>query len=190
MDCSLPCSSIHGIFQARVLEWVAISFSSYNLKFYLIYHIIYIPVGYLKGLPRWLSGTESSCQCSRRNDCRFRIFLGQEDPLEKEMATCSSILAWKIPWTEEPGGRWSWGRKELDMTEYSRDLPQSLCRMRCGVGELFVNVFICFSIKTSLVLTVSYNQQHHDVSLFLSPFSILTKKGAKDVIKKKDEAID
>ena len=30
--------------------------------------------------------------------------LGQEDPLEKEMATCSSILAWKIPWTEEPGG--------------------------------------------------------------------------------------
>ena len=31
-------------------------------------------------------------------------FLGQEDPLEKEMATHSSILAWKTPWTEEPGG--------------------------------------------------------------------------------------
>ena len=31
-------------------------------------------------------------------------FLGQEDPLEKEMATHSNILAWKIPWTEEPGG--------------------------------------------------------------------------------------
>ena len=30
--------------------------------------------------------------------------LGQEDPLEKEMATHSNILAWKIPWTEEPGG--------------------------------------------------------------------------------------
>ena len=30
--------------------------------------------------------------------------LGQEDPLEKEMATHSSIVAWKIPWTEEPGG--------------------------------------------------------------------------------------
>ena len=30
--------------------------------------------------------------------------LGQEDPLEEEMATLSSILAWKIPWTEEPGG--------------------------------------------------------------------------------------
>ena len=31
-------------------------------------------------------------------------FLGQEDPLEKEMATHYSILAWRIPWTEEPGG--------------------------------------------------------------------------------------
>ena len=30
--------------------------------------------------------------------------LGQKIPLEQEMATCSSILAWKIPWTEEPGG--------------------------------------------------------------------------------------
>ena len=33
--------------------------------------------------------------------------LDQEDPLEKEMATHSSILAWRIPWTEEPGGLWS-----------------------------------------------------------------------------------
>ena len=41
--------------------------------------------------------------------------LGQEDPLEKEPATHSSILAWKIPWTEESGE--PWGGKELDMTE-------------------------------------------------------------------------
>ena len=33
--------------------------------------------------------------------------LGQEDPLEQRMVTRSSILAWKIPWTEEPGGLWS-----------------------------------------------------------------------------------
>ena len=32
-------------------------------------------------------------------------FLGQEDPLEKKMATHSSFLAWRIPWTEEPGGK-------------------------------------------------------------------------------------
>ena len=35
--------------------------------------------------------------------------LGQEDPLEKGMATHSSILAWKIPWTEDPGGLYSMG---------------------------------------------------------------------------------
>ena len=41
-------------------------------------------------------------------------FLGQDDPLEKEMATHSSILAWRIPWTEEPGGLQSVGSQELD----------------------------------------------------------------------------
>ena len=35
--------------------------------------------------------------------------LGQEDPLEEGMATHSSILAWRIPWTEEPGGYSPWG---------------------------------------------------------------------------------
>ena len=45
--------------------------------------------------------------------------LGREDPLEKEMATHSTILAWKIPWTEDPGDprSWIWGRKESDTTE-------------------------------------------------------------------------
>ena len=42
--------------------------------------------------------------------------LGQEDPLEKELATHSGILAWRIPWTEEPGGLQSTGSQELDMT--------------------------------------------------------------------------
>ena len=44
--------------------------------------------------------------------------LGWEVPLEKGMAIHSSILAWRIPWTEKPGGLYSlWGRKELDTTE-------------------------------------------------------------------------
>ena len=43
--------------------------------------------------------------------------LGREDPLQKEMATHSSTLAWKIPWMEEPVGYSSWGLKESDMTE-------------------------------------------------------------------------
>ena len=44
-------------------------------------------------------------------------FLGREDPLEKEMATHSSILAWEIPWTEQPGGLTVHGLvKEWDVT--------------------------------------------------------------------------
>ena len=43
--------------------------------------------------------------------------LGQEDPLEAGMATHSSILAWRTPWTEEPGGYNPWGHKESDTTE-------------------------------------------------------------------------
>ena len=39
--------------------------------------------------------------------------LGQEDPLEKEMATHSSILAWRIPWMEEPGGLQSMGSQRV-----------------------------------------------------------------------------
>ena len=42
--------------------------------------------------------------------------LGQEDPLEEGMTLHSSILAWRIPWTEEPGGLQSTGHKELDKT--------------------------------------------------------------------------
>ena len=41
-------------------------------------------------------------------------FLGWEDPLEKEIATHSSILAWRIPWIEEAGGLQSMGSQELD----------------------------------------------------------------------------
>ena len=43
--------------------------------------------------------------------------LGQEDPLERGMAIHSSTLAWRIPWTEEPGGLQSVGHKESDTTE-------------------------------------------------------------------------
>ena len=43
--------------------------------------------------------------------------LGHKDPLEKEMATHSGILAWRIPWAEEPGGYSLWGCKESDVTE-------------------------------------------------------------------------
>ena len=61
-------------------------------------------------------GKEPACQCRRLKETWVRS-LGQEDPLEKDMATHSSIFAWKIPWMEEPGGLQSMGVAESDTTE-------------------------------------------------------------------------
>ena len=51
------------------------------------------------GFPGGSDGKESAC-----NAGHLGSIPGREDPLEKEMATLSSILAWRIPWIEEPGG--------------------------------------------------------------------------------------
>ena len=59
-------------------------------------------------LPRWLGGRESTCQAGD-----VGLIMGQEDPLEKRIATHSSILAWGIPWTEEPGGQQSMGSQRV-----------------------------------------------------------------------------
>ena len=52
----------------------------------------------------------------------------REDPLEKEMATHSSIFAWEILWTEEPGGLQSMGSQELDMTELLNNSNNSIAQ--------------------------------------------------------------
>ena len=129
MDCSLPGSSVHGIFQAIVLEWIAISFSRGSFQpmdwawvsgiidrcftvwatrevLRLTYYkstILQFPPSFVsqmvKGLPAmWESRIWS---------------LGWEDPLEKEMATHSSTLTLKIPWTEEPGRLQSTGSQRV-----------------------------------------------------------------------------
>ena len=46
--------------------------------------------------------------------------LGRDDPLEEEMTTQSTILAWEIPWTEKPGSHSPLGRKESDTTEHTQ----------------------------------------------------------------------
>ena len=61
-----------------------------------------------EGLPCSSDGKESACNAGD---------LGLEDTLEKAMATHSNILAWRIPWTEKPGGLQSMGHKESDMTK-------------------------------------------------------------------------
>ena len=51
--------------------------------------------------------------------------MGQEDTLVEEMATHSSIPAWRIPWTEESDGLYLWGHKELDTTEQLSTITRS-----------------------------------------------------------------
>ena len=60
------------------------------------------------GLPWWLSGKNLPVM-QKTQETQVRS-LGWEEPLEEGMATHSTILAWRIPWTEEPGGGYSpWG---------------------------------------------------------------------------------
>ena len=61
--------------------------------------------------------------------------LGWKDPLEKEMATHSSILAWKIPWAEEPGGLQSMGQQRVRhglATEHTNTSDNSDCAFHMG----------------------------------------------------------
>ena len=62
------------------------------------------------GFPGDASGKKSACQCRRLKKVRS---LDWEDPLEEGMATHSSILAWRIPWAEEPGRLQSMGLQKV-----------------------------------------------------------------------------
>ena len=64
------------------------------------------------GFPGGSDSKESACNAGDLDSIP-----DQEDPLEKGMATHSSILTWRIPWTEEPGRLQSTGHKESEMTE-------------------------------------------------------------------------
>ena len=86
MDCSLPGSSIHGILQARVLEWGAIAFSGEALYSQQKQDRELTVAQMVKNLPAmWDTRVQS---------------LDWEHPLEEGMAIHFSILAWRIPWTE------------------------------------------------------------------------------------------
>ena len=83
--------------------------------------------------------------------------LGQEDSLEKGMASHSSILAWGIPWTEEPDGYSPWGRKESDMTERLPPPPPPFLSQEVNEGLLspFQSNIIISSTKAECSLLIS-----------------------------------
>ena len=124
MDCSLPGSSIHGVFQARVLEWVAIAFSILVsiqpdrafLSFFIdVLKWLVLTCGEGDGTPlqysclenpmdggAWWAAVHGVAKSQTRlSDFTFTFHF---HALEKEMATHSSVLAWRIPGIGEPGG--------------------------------------------------------------------------------------
>ena len=69
--------------------------------------------------------------------------LDREDPPEEEMAAHCSILAWKTPWTEEPGKLYSpWGHKESDTTEYARARAHTHTHTHTHTCLLVINCII------------------------------------------------
>ena len=133
MDCSSPGSTVHGIFQARILEWVAISYSrefsqprtrtcfsfiscngSPKLDLYCANFQVFKwhPTPVLlpgKSMDRgaWQAAVPGVAKSrTLLNDFTFTFYF---HALEKEMATHSSVLAWRTPGTGEPGGLLSMG---------------------------------------------------------------------------------
>ena len=71
---------------------------------------------YLYHLAEFLATIHLKCRKPPTMQETQVLSLGREDPLEKEMETHPSILAWEIPWTEEPGGLQTMGSQELGTT--------------------------------------------------------------------------
>ena len=107
MDCGPPASSVHGISQARILEPVAISFSRASsqprdqicvscIDRWILYH--------------WATREAS---CNRQSSSKNIAHVSRHQAFIKEMATHSSTVAWRIPWTEEPDRLWFTGSQRV-----------------------------------------------------------------------------
>ena len=154
VDCSPPGSSVHGVLQARILGWVSVSRATgsswprgQNLhllvspalagRFFTI-----VPKNSFEGKPKNKHGSYLVAQIVKSLPAMQETWvrsLGREGYLEKEMATHSSILAWRIPWTEEPGGLQSMGSQRAGH-DWALTLFQT------------TNILHCFSPSAYLVL--------------------------------------
>ena len=115
------------------------------------------------GFPGSSDGKESACNAG---DLGLIPGSGrQEDPLEKGLATHSSIPAWEIPWTEEPGGLWPpWGCKEADTTEWLTLSSQILTHVTLVSSGLWQFLSLFLLIMT-LTVWQSTDQEFSRMSL-------------------------
>ena len=130
MECSLPDSSVHGILQARILEWVAMTSSRGSSRSKDLLHLLHKQAPFFTTTPHGNGeGNDNPLQCSCLEKSHGQTSLVGFSPwgceesdrtdrlhfhfslscLEKEMATHTSVLAWRIPGAGEPGGLPSMG---------------------------------------------------------------------------------
>ena len=129
MDYSPPGSSVHWISQARILEWLAIPFfresspprnrtctpyvGRLSLNHWTVREVPLLYLFKVRIITVWASLVAHMVKSLPAMWETQVPSLGQEDPLEKGMATHSSILAWRIPWTKESGGLQSMGLQRV-----------------------------------------------------------------------------
>ena len=92
--------------------------------------------------PRWLSDKESASM-QETQETQFRP-LGQEDPLEKGVATHSNILVWRILWTEEPGGLQTMGSQRAGYNWSNRACPLTENSVDCFLLYYYVYISLLF----------------------------------------------
>ena len=98
--------------------------------------------------PGGASGKELTCQC-RKHKTQVRS-LGVEDPLEEGMATHSS-LAWRVPWTEEPGGLQSTRSQRVrhdQVTKHRRNLLLELTFLECLLSKCICTYYLIYPLTT------------------------------------------
>ena len=176
MDCSLPGSSVHGIFQARVLDWVAISFSrgssrprdrTWVSRIVGRRFTVWATREALKSNHLAMFANVPLKSIFPHDALCFRDFpvaqmvknlpvmqetrvwsLGGEVPLEKGMAIHSSILVWRIPWTEKPGGLQSMGLQSQTQLSNSQTHTHTHCGLywRTYVYPLYYTCSVLFRL--------------------------------------------
>ena len=83
-------------------------------------------------------------------------YVGWEDPLEKEIATYSSVLAWRIPWTEEPGGLHCMGSQRVGRR--TKDQIANICWIMKKAREFQKNIYFCFIDYATAFDCVDHNK--------------------------------
>ena len=149
-------------------------FICHSLPIFMSYIFLHFSIS-ITGFPWWLSHKEPACQCRR---CGLVGSLGCEDPLEKEMASHSSIPAWEIPWTDKPGELQSMCHERVGHDLATKQLPNYCVKyfqVNCFILLSFLSIF--FPPSSSLL---SFRNFHHvyvdklvDVSQVFEPVFII-----------------